>query len=53
MRSLAGHFLRGLLISAPAAITLYICWVLISTIDGWLNIGVPGQASWLPSRSSR
>jgi len=42
MRSLAGHFLRGLLITAPAAITLYICWWLISTIDGWLGIGIPG-----------
>ena len=42
MRSLAGHFLRGLLITAPTAITVYICWLVISTIDGWLGIGVPG-----------
>jgi uncharacterized membrane protein len=42
MRNLAGHFLRGLLITAPAAITLYICWLLVSTIDGWLGIEVPG-----------
>lgn len=42
MRSLAGHFLRGLLITAPAVVTLYVCWFLISTIDGWLGIDVPG-----------
>lgn len=42
MRSLAGHFLRGLLITAPTVITIYVCWWLVSTIDGWLDIGVPG-----------
>lgn len=42
MRSLAGHFLRGLLITAPTAITVYFCWWLISTIDGWLGIDIPG-----------
>lgn len=42
MRSLAGHFLRGLLITAPTVITVYVVWLVISTIDGWLNIGVPG-----------
>ncbi len=42
MRNLAGHFLRGLLITAPTVVTLYVCWVLISTIDGWLGIDVPG-----------
>jgi len=42
MRNLAGHFLRGLLITAPAVVTLYVCWFLISTIDGWLGIDVPG-----------
>ncbi len=42
MRNLAGHFLRGLLITAPTAITAYVCWWLISTIDGWLGIDIPG-----------
>ncbi len=42
MRSLAGHFLRGLLITAPTVITVYVCWLLISTIDGWLGIDIPG-----------
>lgn len=42
MRDFAKHFLRGLLITAPVVITIYVCWLLISTIDGWLGIDIPG-----------
>lgn len=42
MRNFAKHFLRGLLITAPVVITFYVCWLLISTIDGWLGIDIPG-----------
>ena len=42
MRSLAGYFLRGLLITAPVVVTIYICWLLVTTIDGWLGIDYPG-----------
>lgn len=42
MRKLAKYFLRGLLITAPVVVTIYVCWLLISTIDGWLGIAIPG-----------
>lgn len=42
MRNLAGHFLRGLLITGPVVVTIWVCWFLISTIDGWLGIDIPG-----------
>jgi uncharacterized membrane protein len=41
-RSFASYFVRGLIVTAPVALTVYICWWLISTVDGMLDIGVPG-----------
>jgi uncharacterized membrane protein len=42
MRSLLKHFLRGLLVTAPVALTLYIVWTVFRVIDGWLRIPIPG-----------
>jgi uncharacterized membrane protein len=42
MRQLATYFLRGLLITAPAAVTFYLCWLAIRTIDQVLGAGIPG-----------
>ncbi|HUK62825.1 MAG TPA: DUF502 domain-containing protein [Dongiaceae bacterium] len=42
MRSLLKHFLRGLLVTAPVALTLYIVWTIFRVIDGWLRIPIPG-----------
>jgi uncharacterized membrane protein len=36
------YFVNGLLVSAPVALTIYVCWVLFTTIDGWLRIPIPG-----------
>jgi uncharacterized membrane protein len=41
-RSLLKHFLRGLLVTAPVALTLYIVWTIFRIIDGWLRIPIPG-----------
>lgn len=41
-RRAAAWFLRGLLITTPAALTLYICWLLIRWVDGLLGIPIPG-----------
>jgi uncharacterized membrane protein len=41
-RRFASYFVRGLIVTAPVAVTLYICWWLISAVDGMLDIGVPG-----------
>ena len=42
MRSFARYFLNGLLLVAPAGVTLYICWLVFVTVDGWLNLSIPG-----------
>jgi uncharacterized membrane protein len=42
MRRLLNYFLRGLVLVAPLAITLYVCWVVFVRIDGWLGLPVPG-----------
>lgn len=41
-RRAAAWFVRGLLITAPAALTFYICWLLIRWLDGLLGIPIPG-----------
>jgi uncharacterized membrane protein len=42
MRRLLNYFLRGLVLVAPLAITLYVCWVVFLRIDGWLGLPIPG-----------
>lgn len=42
MRRLANYFLRGLLITAPAALTFYLCWQTIRWIDNLLGTPIPG-----------
>ena len=42
MRRLLNYFLRGLVLVAPLAITLYVCWIVFLRIDGWLGLPVPG-----------
>ena len=42
MRSLLNYFLRGLVLVAPIAITLYVCWIVFVRIDGWLGLPIPG-----------
>lgn len=42
MSRLAGYFFRGLVLAAPLAITLYVCWVIFSTVDRWLGLPIPG-----------
>ena len=42
MRPFATYFLRGLVLAAPLAITLYVCWLIFSTVDRWLGLPIPG-----------
>ena len=42
MRRLAGYFLRGLVIIAPLALTVYVCYSIITAIDSWVPIDIPG-----------
>lgn len=42
MRQLAVYFLRGLVLVAPVAITVYVCIWLFVHVDSWLGLPVPG-----------
>ncbi len=42
MKRLVGYFLRGLVLLAPLAVTIYICWLVFVTVDSWLGLPVPG-----------
>ncbi len=42
MKRLATYFLRGVVLTVPLAVTVWICWVILRTIDGWLGIDIPG-----------
>jgi uncharacterized membrane protein len=42
MRRLAGYFLRGLVIMAPLALTIYVCYSIVKAIDGWIKVDIPG-----------
>jgi uncharacterized membrane protein len=36
------YFFQGLIVLAPAVVTVYIFWLIISTVDKWLGFGIPG-----------
>src|SRR5688572_17069881 len=42
MKRLLNYFVRGLLLLAPLAITVFVCWKTFTTIDGWLGLQVRG-----------
>jgi uncharacterized membrane protein len=42
MRKLVNYFLRGLVVTAPVGLTLYVCWAVLRAIDGWLGLSIPG-----------
>jgi uncharacterized membrane protein len=42
VKRLLNYFVRGLLLLAPLAITVYVCWKTFTTIDGWLGLQIRG-----------
>jgi uncharacterized membrane protein len=42
MKDLVGYFFRGALVLLPIVATTYIVWVVLSTMDSILPVGVPG-----------
>lgn len=42
MRRIANYFLRGLLITLPALVTFYLCWLAIRWFDDLFGITTPG-----------
>lgn len=41
-RRLVAYFFRGLVLLAPLAVTVYVCWWLFRSVDGWLGLSIPG-----------
>jgi uncharacterized membrane protein len=39
---LLNYFFRGLLVVAPAVVTVYVFWLLLSGIDSWVSFRIPG-----------
>ena len=42
MTRLLNYFFRGLIVLAPAVVTVYVFWLTFSTVDRWLGFRVPG-----------
>jgi uncharacterized membrane protein len=42
MKRLANYFLRGLVLIAPVALTIYVCVWIFRSIDGLLGLSIPG-----------
>lgn len=42
MSRLLNYFFRGLIILAPAVITVYVFWLIFSTVDRWMGLPIPG-----------
>jgi uncharacterized membrane protein len=42
MRRILAYFIRGLVVVTPIAVTAYVLWFMLHTIDGWLGIATPG-----------
>jgi uncharacterized membrane protein len=39
---LLNYFLRGLVVVAPLAVTIWICVTIFETVDNWLGLSIPG-----------
>jgi uncharacterized membrane protein len=42
MSRLLNYFLRGLVVVVPLALTIYVCFVIFTTIDSWLGLPIRG-----------
>ena len=42
MSRLLNYFFRGVIVVAPLAVTIYICFAIFTSIDDWLGFRVPG-----------
>jgi uncharacterized membrane protein len=42
MSRLLNYFFRGVIVVAPVAVTIYICFAIFTSIDNWLGFRIPG-----------
>jgi uncharacterized membrane protein len=42
MKRILGYFLRGLVLTVPLVVTVWVCYSVFVKVDGWLGISIPG-----------
>lgn len=42
MKRFLTYFLRGLVLTVPLVLTGAVCWLILTRVDGWLGIPIPG-----------
>lgn len=42
MTRLLNYFFRGLIVLAPAVLTVYVFWLIFSAVDRWMGLPIPG-----------
>jgi uncharacterized membrane protein len=42
MGRLLGYFARGLVLLVPLAVTIWVCWLVFTRVDGWLGLPIRG-----------
>ena len=42
MKRIFGYFLRGLMLTVPLVVTVWVCYGIFTRVDGWLGISIPG-----------
>ena len=42
MKRIAQYFLRGLVVTTPVFLTLYVCWWIVSRVDRMIDVGIQG-----------
>ncbi len=42
MKKFLTYFLRGLVLTVPLVVTIAVCWMVLTRVDGWLGLPIPG-----------
>src|SRR5206468_10825653 len=42
MSRLLNYFFRGVIVVAPVAVTIYVCYAIFTRVDNWLGFRIPG-----------
>ena len=42
MTRFLNYFFRGLIVLAPAVITIWVFWQILTTLDRWMGVKIPG-----------
>ncbi|HEY3287139.1 MAG TPA: DUF502 domain-containing protein [Gemmatimonadaceae bacterium] len=42
MKRIFGYFIRGLILTVPVVVTVWVCYGIFTRVDGWLGIKTPG-----------